>query len=96
MTDTSPGPADTTGTGRPADDQAAHQEAAAQIRRQHPGWVTVWVPHLGQYRAYPLFRAPRGTALTARTPADLAAQMDQIEQAASYQHGKPQDTDTTS
>ena len=96
MTDTSPGPAGSTGPHLPEDNQAAHHEAAAQIRRQHPGWVTVWVAHLGCYRAYPLFRAPRGTVLTAGTPNELATQIDQIEQAAGRQPGKPRDMGTGS
>jgi len=92
MTDTRPGPADTTGTAIPAVDEPGHQQAAAQIRRQHPDWVTIWVARKGQYFAYPLFRAPRGTALAAQTPAELTVQMTQIEQAAGRHQGKSPDT----
>jgi hypothetical protein len=69
-------------TAGPAGDESRHQQAAAQIRRQHPRWVSIWVARTGHYRAWPLFRAPRGTSLTAQTPEELTAQLDQIEQAA--------------
>jgi hypothetical protein len=59
MTDDAPGPAGC---------ESSHQQAAAQIRRQHPRWVTIWVARAGHYRAWPLFRAPRGTSLTPRNP----------------------------
>ena len=66
----------------PADDDAAHWQAAKRIREERPGWVVIWLARSSQFKAYPKFRAPRGTALAARTPEDLAAQMEQIEQAA--------------
>jgi hypothetical protein len=65
----------------PAGDESRHQQAAAQIRRQHPRRVTIWVARAGHYRAWPLFRAPRGTSFTAKEPGELTAQMNQIEQA---------------
>jgi hypothetical protein len=77
MTDTSPD------RPRPAaDDDTSHMQAAARLRRERPGWIIIWVPHKGCYRAWPLFRAPAGTTLSAQTPEDMAAQMDQTEQAA--------------
>lgn len=82
MADTTPGPAAAPGPEFPADDESRHWQAAAEIRRQHPRWVTIWVARAGHYRAWPLFRAPRGTSLTAQAPEELTAQMDQIEQAA--------------
>jgi hypothetical protein len=42
----------------------------------------IWLARLAQYRAYPLVQARRGTALTDRTPAGLAALISQAEQAA--------------
>jgi hypothetical protein len=87
MTGTTPGPAN------PAGDES-HQQAAAQIRRQHPRWVTIWVPRARHYRAWPLFRAPRGTSLTAQAAEELTAQMDQIEQAAQRPPGRSRDADT--
>ena len=65
-----------------AADDAGRRRAAARIRREHPGWVVIWAARAGRYSAYPLFRAPRGTVATAATPDELAAQMDQIQQAA--------------
>jgi hypothetical protein len=75
---------DITPDGQSAADEAGHLRAAARIRREHPGWVVIWVARTGRYHAYPLFRAPRGTALAAATPDELAAQMDQIQQAARW------------
>jgi hypothetical protein len=69
------------GPGMTADEDALRR-AAAQIRDRRPGWVVIWAAPAGRYRAWPLFRAPRGTALTAQTPQEMTAQMDQVEQAA--------------
>jgi hypothetical protein len=47
-----------------------------------PAGVVIWMASAGRYRAYPLFRAPRGTAVTAATPDELTDEMDQVQQAA--------------
>lgn len=65
-----------------AADEAARWAVAAQIRRDHPGWVVIWVAHKGEYRARPLFRAPPGTVASATTPGELVTRMDEIQQAA--------------
>jgi hypothetical protein len=65
-----------------ADQDAEHVQAAARLRDQRHGWVVAWAAPLRRFTASPLFRAPRGTHLTAQTPAELAALMDQVEQAA--------------
>ena len=65
------------GTQRTSDD-AAHWRAAERLRREHPRWVVIWLASAHSYRAYPLFRAPRETALTAATPEELADQMNQF------------------
>ncbi len=77
MTDATPGslPA--------ATDEAAHWQAVRRLRREHPRWVVIWLASTSCYRAYPLFRAPRETGLTAPTPEELAAQMNQFPSAAS-------------
>jgi hypothetical protein len=59
-------------------DDAACRKAAAQIRQEHSSWVVIWAAPMGRYRAWPLFRAPRDTCLTAQTP---TAQIEQIEEA---------------
>ena len=80
MTDTSAStPADT--SPQPADDETTRWKQAKQIRQQHPRWVIIWVPDKLSFHAWPLFRAPRGTCLTAREPGEMTAQMEQIEQA---------------
>jgi hypothetical protein len=71
-----------TGDALAPDDEPAHRQAAAQLRRERPRWVVFWLGRTGQYRAWPLFRAPRGTSLTADTAEQMAAQMDEAEQAA--------------
>jgi hypothetical protein len=63
-------------------DDTARWQAAKQLRQDHPGWIVIWLSQIGQYRAYPKFRAPRGTAPTALTTEQLAAQMNQIERTA--------------
>src|ERR1035437_166618 len=88
MADAAPGLTAAPGPGIPADDESHHWQAVAEIRRQHPRWVTIWVARARRYRAWPLFRAPRGPSLTAQTPEELAAQMNQIEQAARGPRGR--------
>ena len=80
MTGSIPGPRDQA----PAttDQDAEHVQAAARLRRQRPRRVIVWAAPMRRYTAAPLFPAPRGTRPTAQTPGELAAQMDQVEQAA--------------
>jgi hypothetical protein len=64
------------------DDDAARSADAAQIRREHPRWVVIWVARKGEFQARPLFRAPRGTVAVGVTPDELTAQMDAIWRAA--------------
>jgi hypothetical protein len=82
-----------TGNGADQDDEAC-LEAAAQIRRQRPNWVIIWLARTSQFRAWPLFRAPRDTSVTARTPDELTASMDQIEQAASSRRARSRRMDS--
>jgi hypothetical protein len=69
-------------------------QEAARLRREHPQWVVFWLAREGQYRARPLFRAPRGSAASAATPAELVIQMDQIEVAARKRRGSSPDIGT--
>jgi hypothetical protein len=82
------------GPGLAADDDAARRQAAAQIRDQRPGWIVIWAAPMGRYRAYPLFRAPRDTCLTAQTLTEMIAQMDQVEQTARRPGGRSRSTGT--
>jgi hypothetical protein len=77
-----PGPA-------PGDQPAAEDEdswcwrEAARLRREHRAWVIIWLSPAHEFRAYGrLSGARRDTALTAPTPARLAALIGQVEQAA--------------
>ena len=65
----------------PVADDANRWETVARIQGERSGWVVIWMASAGRYWAYPLFRAPRGTAVTAATPDELTAQMDQVQQA---------------
>jgi hypothetical protein len=65
------------------DDDADRWREAARLRREHSGWIVIWLAPADCYRAYRrLPGARRDTALTAATPADLAAQITRAEQAA--------------
>jgi hypothetical protein len=79
MTDISASTGDVSMDGAAQD--AANVRAAGQLRRERPGWVVVWSAPLRRFSASPLFRAPRGTFLTADTPGELADQMNQVQQA---------------
>ena len=83
-----PAPAGPPATGD-HDDDAGRWREAARLRREHPRWVVIWLAPLRQFRAYArLPGARRDTALTARTPAGLAAQISQAEQAAPARYPK--------
>jgi hypothetical protein len=73
-----------------ADDDERCWRAAARLRREQAGWVIIWLAPASEYRAYRrLPRTRRDTALTARTPAGLAAQIGQAEQAARMPAARP-------
>ena len=55
------------------------RSSAAVSSRRLAAALVIWVTQARQFRAYPLFRAPRGTVLTAAAPDELAAQMDRIQ-----------------
>jgi hypothetical protein len=67
--------------GRDKDDGCWRE--AARLRKQHRGWIVVWLAPEGCYRAYRrLPGARRDTALSAATPAEMATLISQAEQAA--------------
>ena len=86
MTDNSPD--------SPCADDQENVQAAIELRRQRPQWVVVWSVSLRRFSASPLFRAPHGTELTAPTITELAALMDQAEQAARSPHSRSPGTCT--
>jgi hypothetical protein len=78
----------------PGAEQAGRWREAALLRRDHPGWVIVWLAPAGEFRAYR--RLPgtrRDTVLAAATAAGLAAQISQAERGrrrpAARQPGSP-------
>ena len=73
---------------------AEHVQATARPRRQRAGWVVVWSAPMRRYTASPLFRAPRGTHLTAAAPDELAALMDQVEQSVCRPRARSRHLDT--
>jgi hypothetical protein len=88
---TAPGPAP--GAQRPADDDDAwHWREAQRLRREHAGWVVIWLAPAGEYRAYGrLPGARRDTALSAGTATRMAALIGQVEQAARGATTVPED-----
>ena len=52
-------------------DEAACRQEAARIRQERPGWVVIWLPRESLFKAYPKFRAPRGTVASAARPGEL-------------------------
>ena len=93
MTGTSPAPS-AADPGPATDKDADCRHAAALLRSQHPRWVIIWLPAERCYRARPLFRAPRGTVLTAEAPGELTALMDQVKQAARHPRTRSRQMDT--
>jgi hypothetical protein len=55
------------------------REVAAELDRAHPNWLVLWGDYTQQFVAFPLFRTPRQTVLTAHFPDALAARMDEVE-----------------
>jgi hypothetical protein len=69
-------------TGASPDGDTDRWREVARLRRDHWGWVIIWLASAGQFRAYKrLPRARRDTALTAASAGDLAAQITAAEQA---------------
>jgi hypothetical protein len=64
------------------DDDTCWREAA-RLRREHRGWIVIWLAPENCYRAYRrLPGARRDTALSAATPAEMAALIGEAERAA--------------
>jgi hypothetical protein len=53
-------PAPVPGTGPTGEEDAGRWGEAARLRREHPGWVVIWLTHLRRFRAYPLVQARHG------------------------------------
>jgi hypothetical protein len=60
-------------------DDADCWKEAARLRREHPGWVVIWLASTREYRAYRLSQARRDIALTAQVPEGLETQIRQVE-----------------
>jgi len=56
---------------------------AARLRREHRGWIVVWLARENCYRAYRRMPgARRDSALSAPTASDMAKQITQADKAA--------------
>jgi len=64
------------------DDDQARWAAVARVRKERPGWVVIWLARKREFRARPLFRAPRDTVAAGATPEELTARMEEIQRAA--------------
>jgi hypothetical protein len=66
-----------------ADNSAARWGEAAELRREYPGWVVIWLAAFAEFRAYRRMPGARHvTVLTAATSQEIAAQIDQAQRAA--------------
>jgi hypothetical protein len=66
-----------------ADNSAARWGEAAQLRRDYRGWIVIWLAAFAEFRAYRRLPGARHvTVLTATTSQEIAAQIDQADQAA--------------
>jgi len=78
---------------QPAPETAADAECwreAARLRREHRGWIVIWLAPDHCYRAYR--RTPgarRDTALSAPTARDMAKQITQADKAAARRARQP-------
>jgi hypothetical protein len=68
---------------------AACQQAATQLRAEHPAWLVIWVARTQQFRAWPLAASRAGAGLADAEPGGLAAQISQAEQAAAGRRRRP-------
>ena len=61
---------------------------AARLRREHRGWIVIWLAPENCYRAYRrLPGARRDTALSAAAPAEMVTLIGQAEKAPRAQRG---------
>ena len=60
----------------------ACRAAAARLQHDHKNWLVLWGCYTHSYVAFPLFSAPRGTILTASTPAEMTGKMRREERVA--------------
>jgi hypothetical protein len=68
------------------DDLEGNRQKAKEIEQQQPGWMVLYGSYTKEYVAFPLFRAPPGTILTANYPPALITRMQQTERRL---HGRP-------
>jgi hypothetical protein len=69
-------------TGSTAQQEDACWREAARLRREHRGWIVVWLVQENCYRAYRrLPGARRDTAISAATSGEMASLIGQAEQA---------------
>lgn len=71
----------------------ACRRAAAQLQHDHENWLVMWGCYTRSFVAFPLFRAPRGTVLTATTPDEMAAKMRREERISGLRVPTPAETD---
>jgi len=70
-------------TGAAPDRDTDRWREAARLRREHRGWIVIWLAAENRYRAYRrLPGARRDTALSAATPGEMAGLIRQAEHAA--------------
>ena len=75
--------------------RVALRQEAARIGQERPGWVVIWLSRERLFKAYPKFRAPRGTVASAMRPVELVVQMEEAELAARRATGGSRNKGTT-
>jgi len=61
---------------------AQRQDDCARIESVFSAWLILWGPYSRRFWAFPAFRVPPGTIVSARDPNELAGQMKAVQRAA--------------
>jgi len=67
----------------------AERQVADEIEQSNPQWLVLWGYHSRLFWAFPYFRAPQGTIVSARERDKLLADMNTIELWASGRQPMP-------
>jgi hypothetical protein len=63
----------------PVPDRDGMRRIAKQLEAENPGWIVLYGGSSREFVAFPRFRAPKGTIVTARYPGALPARLRDVE-----------------